>query len=179
MYRVDATDRIVYVNEAWDAFARENEGVAATAARVVGRPIWDFISDRTTRMIYQNALERIRSGTELRFSFRCDSPSCRRRMEMQISRSDEPGSVEFRSVTIAEEHRQLPRVAQGELGSGDEEPLLRVCGWCNRIDVDGAWKEIEEALPLLRLMERAKPPMATHGICESCVEKMTAELTEI
>jgi hypothetical protein len=168
VYRVDAADRITYVNDAWDAFARQNEGASVMAAGVVGRPLWGFISDLTTLTIYQRLLGRIRVGNELRFSYRCDSPSHRRVMEMQISRADDAGSVEFRSVMLAEEHRQPTPIAP--------KSLQRMCGWCNRLDVGGAWMEIEEALPRLRMMERESPPMITHGICESCLETMEAEL---
>jgi hypothetical protein len=179
VYRVDAADRIVYVNDAWDAFAHQNEGTAVVAAQVVGRPLWEFISDLSTRTIYRSALGRIRAGSELRFGFRCDSPSCRRIMEMQILLADEPGSVEFRSSTIAEDHRQPPAVTWAAGGSRDEDSLVRMCGWCNRIDVGSVWTEFEEALPQLRLMERANPPSVTHGICESCFQKMTAEITKV
>jgi hypothetical protein len=176
-YRVDASDRIVHMNDAWDAFAHQNDGAAVTAAQVVGRSLWDFVSDLTTRAVYRQALKRIRAGSEMCFSFRCDSPSCRRMMEMQISLVDDAGSVEFRSVLIAESDRQLPPLGDG--ASGDEEPLQRVCGWCNRFDVDGVWMEIEEALPQLRLMERASLPRVTHGMCESCFEKMTEEVARL
>ncbi len=174
VYRVDRTDRIVYVNEAWDAFAHQNRGAAVTAARVVGRPLWDFISDLTTRMIYQRMLGRIRLGNELRFAFRCDSPSCRRVMQMQILQADERDAVEFRSLTITEAHRHLPLLGQAD--EFEEEALLRACGWCNRLDVKGAWMELEEALPRLQLMEVPSPPKVTHGICEPCAARMTAEL---
>ncbi len=176
VYQVDADDRIVYVNDAWDAFAHQNDGAVVTAVRVVGRPVWDFISDLTTRAIYRQIFKRIRAGNEMRFDYRCDSPSYRRAMEMQISRPNDDGHVEFRSVTIAEEHRQLPPEARWLIPSGIESPMQRVCGWCNRFDVAGAWMEIEEALPQLRLMEHPNPPKVTHGICESCFEKMTTEL---
>jgi hypothetical protein len=96
-------------------------------------------------------------------------------MEMQISPADDAGLVEFRSVTITEEHRQLPPEAQLMVDFATESPQQRVCGWCNRFEVRGTWMEIEEALPQLQLMEHANPEV-THGICESCVDKMTSKL---
>lgn len=54
-----------------------------------------------------------------------------------------------------------------------------MCGWCNRVDAGGAWVEIEEALPRLRLLEYATPPKVTHGMCEGCLETMKAQLREL
>src|SRR3712207_6997919 len=37
-------------------FALDNSGAHLLAERVVGRPLWDFICDPTTRQLYQEAL---------------------------------------------------------------------------------------------------------------------------
>lgn len=177
VYRVDADDRIVSVSSAWDPFAIANNGREVTASSVLGKNLFEFIGDRTTRHIYRQMLARIRAGGNLRYRYRCDSPDCRRLMEMQIVATAEKGGVEFRSVTV-EEHPRTPMVVPQADGALDPDPeeLQRACGWCNRLDVDGTWMEIEDALPRLRLLERASPPTVTHGICEDCLARMTDEL---
>lgn len=50
---IDARDRLVRVNEAWDVFARENDAPDLAADRVVGQPIWARIADDGTRHVYR------------------------------------------------------------------------------------------------------------------------------
>jgi hypothetical protein len=177
VYRIDAADRITYVSEGWDLFARENAGGGLLASDVMGRSLWDFISDATTREIYRQVLMRIRTGKRMTYSFRCDSPACRRLLEMQIRLVDADGDVEFQTATLFAGARELPPVSQGDGSVGaDELDLVRVCGWCNRFFADGEWREMEEAFPRLRLLEYPEQQQLTHGMCERCFERMVGEL---
>ncbi len=180
VYRIDASDRITYVSEGWDVFAGENSSGGVTAADVLGRPLWDFISDDTTKEIYRQVLARIRTGRRMSYSFRCDSPACRRLLEMQIRLHGDAGGVEFQTSTLTEVARELAPVSQGDgsVGAEELEPgLVRVCGWCNRFYADGAWREMEEAFPRLRLLEHPERQMLTHGMCEQCFERMVGDLS--
>ncbi len=177
VYVVDADNRIVSVNEAWDDFAAENNGISVLAERVIGRNLFEFITDPSTQHIYRQMLARIRGGIDLRFSYRCDSPDCRRLMEMQVRGSDAQGGVEFRSITLEAHSREPLHLPQADGGTEAEpETLQRACGWCNRLEVDGVWMEIEDAVTRLRMMERHTAPMVTHGMCADCLAKMEAEL---
>lgn len=173
VYRLDASDLIVAVSESWDPFARANAGEQVTAQAVVGRPLWDFVTDPTTREIYRQVLVRIRGGSPVQFTFRCDSPTCRRRLEMTVTATGD-GGVEFRSRTLAIEARAAQPLVGASATEGSE--LLRVCGWCKRVDVDGQWLEVEEAMAALQLLERLVPPPITHGICPACHDRMMATL---
>jgi hypothetical protein len=176
-YRIDAADRLTAVSEQWDTFARANQGGASTASAVIGRSLWDFISDATTTELYRQVLARIRAGRAMTYSFRCDSPECQRLLEMRIRLVDETGAVEFRTETLFSGARALPPVSQGDGSVGAEpEEMIRMCGWCNRIDVAGEWLEVEQAMPRLPLMEYPAQSMLTHGICEVCLARMTAEV---
>lgn len=175
VYRVDAEDRIVSVNGAWNGFALANGGDAIVANRIIGRNLFEYITDATTRQLYRQMLARIRNGQDLQYTFRCDSPDRRRLMEMEMRLVDDDGSVEFRAMPF-EEHSRAPLWAPQADGAGDEE-LQRACGWCNRLEVEGAWLEIEEALPKLGVMEQRSPATLTHGMCPDCLARMLAELT--
>ena len=91
-----------------------------------------------------------------------------------MSLADAEGGVDFRTRELSAMPRALPWTAQGD-GAAAEE-LLRVCGWCNRVDAHGEWVELEVALVRLRLMEYPEARMMTHGICGACSEKMLREL---
>ncbi len=173
VYRVDARDEIVSVSESWDAFASANAGGPLTAREVVGHPLWDFVTDATTRQIYRQVLARIRSGGSVQFPFRCDSPACRRRLEMTVAATGD-GGAEFRSRTLSLEDRsEQPLVGASATEGGG---LLRVCGWCKQVDADGQWLEVEEAMVVLQLLERVVLPRITHGICPACHDRMLATL---
>jgi hypothetical protein len=174
-YRLNERDEIVYVNAAWDTFASENSGAHLSANRVLGRPLWDFITDGTTETLYRDLLARVRDGRRVRFAFRCDSPDRRRRLEMEVSHA-ERGWAEFRVRTLSEEIRQWQSLLDPERSRAAE--LLRLCGWCKKVDVDSRWVEVEEAVSVLELFDRTSLPDVTHGICEGCYSQMAATLEE-
>ncbi len=171
VYRINDRDEITFVSESWDRFADQNAGDAVLSARVLHHSLWDFIADATTRELYRQVLVRIRAGTHLSFTFRCDSPACRRLLEMTVERHPE-GGVVFRSRTLSVEDRP----AQPLLGvvAGGDGALLRICSWCKRVDVHGRWAEVEDAVRELGLLEAAQPPGITHGICEDCYRQIEA-----
>ncbi len=174
VYRINGQDRIVFVNEEWDRFAQANDGETVLAARVLQRPLWDFISDVTTQEIYRQILQRVRSGRPVRFTFRCDAPQFRRTLRMDIY-PGEGNTVEFRTHTLSEEHRQSVRFEVTRCGSGD---LLRMCSWCKKVYTEGSWEEIEVAIERLQIFRRPCPPLITHGICESCYRNMVDVLAQ-
>ena len=174
-YRLNERDEIVFVNEAWDSFAARNSGGHLSSARVLGRPLWDFIADHATEFLYRDVLARIHAGRLVRFVFRCDSADCRRRLEMEVS-AGPGGCAEFRVRTLAEESRPPQLLLDADRPHA--EGLLRVCGWCKKVDVGGRWAEVEEAIPALGLFERSLLPGVTHGICESCFSEMAVSLGE-
>lgn len=180
VYRVDGQDRLVSVNSAWDSFATSNEGEDAVATHVIGRNLFEFITDRTTQHLYRQMLARIRAGKNIRYTYRCDSPDCRRLMEMQVVATDDMGGVEFRSITLSEQPRDpFGSVREPKGRSAEPERVQPACGWCNRWKVEGEWLEIEQAVPRLGLLEQAVPPLLTHGICEACLQTMTAEVDRL
>lgn len=175
IYRVNDQDEIALVNEEWDRFAAANVGERFASAQVLQRSLWDFIIDPTTRELYRQVLKQIRQGRSLRFTFRCDSPTCRRLLEMHIAR-EEDGTVEFRTRTLSEVDRQSPILLESDIARSDE--LLRMCGWCKKVFVGDAWVEVEEAVVRLQLFEHTLLPSMTHGICEPCYQEMIETLAQ-
>jgi hypothetical protein len=102
IYRINDWDQICYVNPAYDTFAGANDGATSASGAVLERSLWDFISDPTTRHLYREMLGRVRRGRPVRIRFRCDSPTHRRLMEMDID-AGANDMVEFRVRTIQED----------------------------------------------------------------------------
>lgn len=175
LYRLNDRDEIVFVNAAWTRFAAENGGDRVAASGVIGRSLWEFVADPTTRHLYREVLARVRAGRAMRFTFRCDSPACRRLMEMEVARVP-GGETEFRARTLSEETRPAqPLLETGGHRSGE---LVRMCSWCQRVEVRGVWLEVEEAAARLGLFELPVLPRLTHGICEPCYARMAEMLAE-
>src|SRR5262245_21452962 len=83
VYRIDAHDQLVHVNDAWTAFALDNGAAALDAPHVLGRPLWTFITDPTTAYIYRHFVARVRRlRSPIAFRFRCDAPARRRWLAM-------------------------------------------------------------------------------------------------
>lgn len=169
-YRIDADDRIVAVNEAWDEFARANDGEKATSGAVLGRPLWAFIADTTIHDIYRRLVKIARDGRPSRFRYRCDSPAERRVFHMSIV-SAEAGQVVFTSQLETSTPRPpIPLLAAGRRRS---EILVRICSWCHRVAWPGEpWHTLEDSAERLQLLEPNEMPGTTHGICDDCCAKI-------
>lgn len=139
-YWLDAENRIRKVAGPWDDFARRNDGEDVVAARILGRPLDEFIMGEPTRMYMGVLLDAVRLlGHPVEKEYRCDSPTERRYMRMWITRDGEdlrvdhwilrtepkPGHFVIRPVTPVEEH------------------LLR-CSVCNRFRLGASWIEDSE-----------------------------------
>lgn len=167
-FRLNDRDEIIFVNESWNAFAKANGGEELMAPQVIGRRLWGFITDATTRQLYLDVLKRVRSGSRVRFRFRCDTPSRRRLLEMDVSQLAD--TTEFRTCVIWEEEREYQALLEPDrLTSGE---FLHVCAWCKKVDIGSGWAEVEDAVSALRLFERPLLPQLTHGICQVCYREM-------
>jgi hypothetical protein len=119
-------------------------------------------------------LQRARDSlSTVRFKFRCDAPAERRLLEMEIiPRAD--GSIEFQTNLITTQPRD--EVSLLDRRSGRSDLLLKICGWCMRVQVNDSWLTIEDAITELRLFEAPRLPNVTHGMCPECYEGMLATL---
>ena len=174
-YRIDAEDRLTEVNDAWAAFAAANGGDALQPSQVVGRRLWDFLADPTTRALYRAMLVRLRrDGPPIRFGFRCDAANVRRFLSMEMT-AEPGGGVLFSLTSIATEPRTS--VTLLELGHAHSMAMITACGWCNQIRLpSGEWVEVEAAVMTLGLFGGGPLPDLSHGICTECESVLTAAL---
>ena len=176
MHRVDRDGRLRSVNDAWLAFAAEN-GWQTSTSEVLGSPLMAYISDPETRHIYQLLIEQVgKDGRPACFSYRCDSPDCRRLMEMRIHYDRALDQVEFRSRVLRVERRDPVAL----LKSGPAErsgAFLTVCSWCKAVQTNHAWIDVEQAVEQLGLLVAQVLPQISHGICPACSERMSIQRT--
>ena len=177
IWTIDGADKIVHVNDAWLAFALENTAPQLTTALVLDQLIWRFIQGQETSYLYQQIFRRVRAGkSSVTFPFRCDSPDCRRFMEMQLSLL--PGAaIQFTAHILREEWRAHIDLLDASRNRSGE--LVTVCSWCKKINIPGqGWGEIEAAIAALDLFGHHTSPRMTHTICDSCRGALRLELPQ-
>jgi len=175
IWSIDGADKIVYVNDDWLAFAQENSAPQLSAALVLNQPLWRFIQGQETIYLYRQILSKVRAGkTPVEFPFRCDSPDCRRYMEMKLSILS-GNAVQFLARILRQQYRQpLELLGASQDRSGE---YLTICSWCKKIFITGRrWREIEEAIGILDLFGNHSMPKVTHTICDSCYDLVKHEL---
>jgi hypothetical protein len=169
IHRIDSENCIIFVNDAWLSFARENNAPQLTSESVLNRPLSSFITDIETRHLYEVVVAKVRTtGAIVKIPFRCDSPDRRRFMELGIfSRSREV--LEFRSHMLRQESRDPIDLFTSAAERSEE--LLTMCSICKKAKMFGErWYEVEEAIDVFDLFGPPKPPLITHGICPACAE---------
>ena len=172
VYQVDRDDRILSVNEGWSRFAAENEAERLKGETVVGRSLWDYITDTAVRGLHALMLERVRSGRTVRYRFRCDAPGKCRLFEMTMA-PEPKGGVSFCSELVSEENR--PSLPLLDPKSSRNGRFLKVCSWCHAMArPDGSWASLEEVAAGLE--GEATVPALTHGICGACETEMRIRL---
>ncbi len=176
-YRIDSTDRLTHLNAAWSAFADANAGGALHPDRVIGRSLWDFLTDHTTKQLYHDMVQRVRrDGLPIRFRFRCDAPTCKRLLAMEIVKDDIEG-VQFTVNSILDEKRRsaLPPTRIASVS----HTFLTICGWCKRVPLpSGTWGDIEEAIDAMGMFQAELEPWLTHGICPACYDAVMGMLDD-
>jgi len=118
-----------------------------------------------------------RHGEQLSFRFRCDSPTMRRYLRMEILPIAD-GGLEFHSRIEKEEPQ--PRVLRilDPQAPRNGESSVRMCAWCKKIADGENWFEPHEALERMRLFDAPTMPQITHGMCKECFDRMMQECVD-
>lgn len=165
-YSIDRNDRIQWVNENWDRFALANDASHLRANTVIGTTLWSHISDVTLGYLLQKIFTKARSSRQpAMLTCRCDAPLMRRELNVLIESRDGV-SVVVTSTVTSETPRQVPYVLTVPQG------VLRMCSWCNSVEVDGRWVDLEEAIDELKLLRGPHHPAITHTLCGRCEQRL-------
>ena len=165
-YSVGSDDIIDWVSEGWTRFAAQNDAPELSAQAVIGKPIWQFISDIETRELYRLLLARVRTArVPIDFEFRCDAPIAKRFMRMVVNANQQ------RVIFSTELMRLEPTVENPLLRRTHRvgRDLVKVCGWCKKLWIgDDRWEEAEIALDILGPFGKDAMPIVSHGMCQPC-----------
>lgn len=164
---VDAEDRLIAVNEAWRAFAREN-GAPDIADFALGRRLWDFVKGPPVVAVWRTLIDHCRKTMlAATIPYRCDAPGMRRLCSMRITVTPDQG-VEFASHIVRQESRNEVRLP---LDDGVEAGMVKMCAWCKKVRLPtNDWCELEAAGLHLGLTQDSAPSIS-HGMCPDCLTK--------
>jgi hypothetical protein len=167
VYCIDHADHIISVDEAWLKFASDNGAPELTREEVDNKELWRFISDPDTRLIYRLLFDAVRTRMQsVSISYRCDSPTVRRYMELTCSPRPKLG-IEIQSRIIREEPREY--VSMLDVNQSRSRSVITICAWCKQCRVsEFDWREIEDAVPDLGAFSDSMLPQVSHGMCPTC-----------
>ena len=173
-YRVDAEDRLVWVDEWWLAFANENGAPELTEDAILGRPLWDFVSDEVTRQLYKEIHIRVRSSRQPTvLPFRCDSPSLQRHMRLTIV-MDPSGELIYESVLQRAVPQRRNPLLESEVRRDDS--AVTMCSCCKRALLEPlGWLGVEDICIRLRLLEAQTVPEIRYTVCPKCTQLMNPD----
>lgn len=175
-YALDHRDRILWVGETWDEWARASSAPHLLTSEVVGRSLWTLIGDARLRALLGILLAKVRrSHAPLRLPFRCDAPDEKRWMEIEICAGPRD-TVVMRTEQIDASPREVPPSMEWRLATDADEDdrVLWICSWCNAVlSRDDRWIELEEDLALDPRRYEPTPAVA-HRLCGRCERRLEA-----
>jgi len=178
IYRIDDADQIVYVNNAWESFAVDNDGMPSCAfSRLKYAIIWDELADAETRMIYRTIFSKARdSGHSVAFQLHCDSADTIRILKSTVIPLPQ-NWIEVRFELVEEKKRDPDAVQQLY---GDDRGIITMCSYCGDLkDAQGNWQAIETEITTLDLFKQSILPQISHGICRTCKKDFLKSIHEI
>jgi len=169
-YRLDANERLVDVDSGWDAFALANGADRLRGAAVLGRSIWDLISDPDVRRLYTPLFRAVRERAEsVEFPFRCDAPHAMRYMRMLVSPADGGGLV-LRSIL----EREAPRAPAGVERKRQHglSQMVQLCSSCCSLATSNGWVEVQAGIG--DVTSQAELPLrVAYSYCPDCRARLS------
>jgi hypothetical protein len=170
-YYLDEADVVVCVDHWWLAFAKENNAAGLNESSVIGKVVWEFISDEPTRTLYKEIHDHVRSsGNPITVPFRCDSPTLKRYMQLSICKHVD-GQLLYESALI----RALPQRRLAVLGSTQKRSnaFLTMCSFCKRSLIEpSGWLEMENISLKLRMYDKQTVPELRYTVCPECANQL-------
>ena len=160
-YAIDAGGTILWTDQGFAELARSH-GRPELADTAAGRPLSSFVAGERPRVLQDSLIARARtSGEPLELRYRCDGPDTRRHAMLRMDAQPD-GGVLFTTWFESVEDRPHQPLLDTRLRRSDD--AVRLCAWCNRVDVDG-WREVEDATAHVALGDL---PRVEHSVCEIC-----------
>lgn len=160
-YRLDASDTIIEVGGAWDAFARGNAGGHLVAGRVEGQSLMAHVTGPETRFFVHTMLDGVRRLQRPKTTtYRCDTSYVKRYMEMTIA-PEVGGQLRVAHRLVRTEALRAP-VFVMQVPATHRAAVTR-CSSCNRLSHDGRiWCEPDDDIAA------GEQVGVVHVVCRDC-----------
>lgn len=164
---VDRFNKIIALSDNWLQVAEQGHAeVSLQQDKVIGKELDQFISNDTTRMYIDSCLKlcRLRKQTIYR-EYRCDSPTHKRFMELELTPLAEGVVVMKHTLTWEEPFEQ--RVDIKEAASINLSPQYIRCSMCNRLKQPQSdnWVKPEVLKP-------QHPLAVIYSVCPECMNTL-------
>ena len=170
-YELDSHNCIVQVNDAWCSFGKDNGWDTHSGKGIVGHELAQFVAGWDVMNLYDAVFDHVRTSRMAAvIPFRCDSPTTRRYMELEITPQPEGHLGLVGRLIRSVDHPYIPLLDLKKKRNGQ---WLHICSICRRIRLaDGTWREIEDDTTDPYIVPATGLPALTHGVCEDCVRMM-------
>ena len=180
-YTIDKNDCIVELGKNWDYFAVDNQAVESCGSTfVLNNILWDYIQGKEVKSYYKTIVKHVRETIKpITICHRCDSPSLRRFMLLEILPKNN-SKIHFNSYVLSLVDREPVKLL--ETYSKRSQEILKMCSNCKKIlssNSDWEWVEIEKYIDSSNLSNREILPKITYGICSMCYDTTIKELIKI
>ena len=173
-YTLGGDDRIEQLCPYWSRAASDRMGLRLDEDCILGRPVWDFINGGATLRLYDALIWHVRkTGQRVRFRYRGDCPGAIRYMCMTLA----PGSgqrIYLRSELLHDQPTQ--KAVFFTHVDYHRHPELVQCSVCHKLEADGRWLTLSEALEHTTLIDTLFPTEVGDTVCDSCKTKLELEL---
>jgi hypothetical protein len=131
VYALSGEHRLVYVNPAWERFARENGADWPHASLSLGASVMEATPE-VLRAFYRELFESARrSGAPVDHDYECSSPRTFRKLRMRVYPLQPAGWLVTNSVVV-ESLAPAPDTAPPEGDYLDERGVITMCSHCRR-----------------------------------------------
>lgn len=166
---------IGYVNPAWNAFARANDGGELAERWGLGANVVDVVP-LALRPFYRRLFARaLETGAPVDHDYECSSPTQRRTFRMRVHPTVSGAVVVVHSLLREEAHGEEAHAAlESEYRS--ESGIIEQCSHCRRIrrtaTPDSAAAEWDWVPAYVARM----PARTSHGVCAACLDYFFSEV---
>lgn len=173
-YTLGRDDRIEQLCPYWSRAARDRMGMRLDEDFILGRPLWDFINGGATLRLYDALVWHVRNtGRRVSFRYRGDCPGAIRYMRMNLT-PGEGRRVHLRSELLHDQ--PTARAVYFTHVDYHRSPKLVQCSMCNKLEADGRWYTLSEAIEHTTLLDSLLPTEVGDTVCDSCRTKLELEL---
>lgn len=165
-YKIDGQNKIIEVYDSWEKAAEVGKAAKdLDPNQIIDKYILSYVSGDLTKVYYYIMYTECRRlQKKLSLTYRCDSPTHKRFMEMEMTPGDQ-NTITIENYLLKEEPFEHPINIKDETDNLLSLTQILRCAICNSLKIEGEW-----LLPESVIAEKEKEYRVIHTICPTCQE---------